>query len=103
MENIMESQLFLKYPMVAPTAQQYGFTVNDIELLINKMKMNRESYSYHDTDKSREVALKAIFMRVDLDRDEFFKHLETRHVNDEDLIKDCGKYNERVYKALLPS
>jgi hypothetical protein len=102
--NIVESELFKKYPRVAPTAHIYGFTSKDIDSLLFKIANDLIASSYFNTNDSRQVALKAILVKLGLNRNEFYKHIEFRKnqiVSDEELEKDCGKYNLKAYKAIL--
>jgi hypothetical protein len=99
--NITETRLFKDYPRVAPMADLLGFTVDDVEILLNKMKNNLESNRYFDNDATRQVALKSILVRLNLTRDEFFKHIEKRNSTDPDLSNECGLFNVKAYKALL--
>jgi hypothetical protein len=99
--DITETKLFKQYPRVAPTADLLGFTVDDIELLLNKIRNDSESNRYFDNDDIRQTALKVIFVRLDLSRDDFFKHINTRKSTDPDLSNECGLFNVKAYKAIL--
>ncbi|WP_299831442.1 hypothetical protein [uncultured Metabacillus sp.] len=102
--DITESRLFKEYPRVAPTAHSYGLSVEDVEFLLNKMENDLSASAYFKTTEQRQNALKAILMRVDQNRNDFFNHINDRFNNvvpDEKLEKDCGKYFIKAYKAIL--
>ncbi|MGG3986989.1 hypothetical protein [Bacillus smithii] len=102
--SLLETKLFKKYPRVAPIAEILGFSVDDIEILMNKMRSNLECNSYFKTDVAKQVALQAILIRIDLNKEEFFKHIhDVKHkgMNDEELSKECGRSNLKAYKAIL--
>jgi len=99
-----ESKLYNDYPRVAPNAEILGFTHQDIKNLLRKIEKDIKASSYFNSTQSRQLALKSIFMRLDLKKDDFFEHIEYRQihpVSDDVLQQDCGKYNLYAYKAIL--
>lgn len=104
MINILESELYKEYPKVAPQADIMGFTYEDIKILLSKIEQDLPASSYFNTSDSRQVALKAIIARLNLERDKFFEHLEMTRINevpDVILETDCGRYNLKAYKAII--
>lgn len=103
--NITESKLYKAYPRVAPSAEAYGFTYDDIKSLDNKIKNSYESSSiYFNKGIVRQVVLKSIIVRLGLSRNEFFEHIEIRRYSnepDEILRQDCGLFNIKAYKAII--
>lgn len=102
--NILESDLYKDYPRVAPNAEVLGFSHKDIKGLLSKIENDLRAPSYFDTHQSRQNALKSIFMRLDLKKENFFEHFNFRKnnpVSDDVLQQDCGRYNLLAYKAIL--
>ncbi|MED3550146.1 hypothetical protein [Cytobacillus praedii] len=102
--NLFKDKLFQEYPRVAPTANSYFFSYEDVKKLLDKMEKSLELSSQYQTSGQREIALKTILMRLDFNREDFFKHLEAKKRNalsDEELIKESGLYHLKAYKALL--
>lgn len=102
--NMLESELFKDYPRVAPNAEILGFTHEDIKGLLSKIENDIRASSYFDTNQSRQNSLKTIFIRLNLKKDDFYKHINFRKnnpVSDGVLQQDCGRYNLLAYKAIL--
>jgi hypothetical protein len=99
--DITETRLFKEYPRVAPVADTLGFSVEDVELLLSKIENDFDANRYFNTDDMKQNTLRAIFVRINLRRNEFFEHIKTKNFYDDDLSNDCGKYNVMAYRAIL--
>lgn len=83
MDSIFESKLFKEYPKVAIVADNFGFSYEDIETLIGKIEVYNYCSPIYNNRTQMELALRAIIVRMDMSREDFFSYIEllssTRH------------------------
>lgn len=94
-------ELTNKFPQVSVVADKYNFTCEDIESLINKAYKYLNHHLYNKG--SIEVSLKALLVRLDMNRNDFYKYVEQVHVDLADadsFIKLVGSMQVPVLWAL---
>ncbi|GGF86599.1 hypothetical protein [Paenibacillus aceti] len=78
-----------KYPMVYFTAKMYGFSSKDIEQMIDEVMFDEYCRKYIKDKEMCEISLKALFYRLDVNKDEFMaKVKELANKKTEEELKE---------------
>lgn len=71
----MDFSFYEKYRYVGVVADTYNFSEQDIEEMLKIIKEDQFCYDFYNSDKSMELALRAILVRCDLKKNQFYKKL----------------------------
>ncbi|MNW50073.1 hypothetical protein D3C74_275130 [compost metagenome] len=101
--NGIDMEFFNKYPRVYPTATAYGFTINDIEQMIESEIMLDEYCLKDLKDKEMaQISLKMLICKLDVFKEEFrekIRELATR-MTEEEIKEFVGWQQANVVYAL---
>lgn len=93
---MLESKLFKEYPRVAIVADNFGFSYEDIECLIGKIELYNYRSPIYNNRTQMELALRAIIVRMDMSREDFFNHIELRHSTSHWSLEETQKAKEYI-------
>lgn len=66
------------FPRVCTTAETYGFAQEDIEKLINILQNDKNCMTIYQRQSTLETVLKMIINRLNLQRDDFYSHVQKK-------------------------
>ncbi|AKO91969.1 hypothetical protein BEH_07570 [Priestia filamentosa] len=102
---IIDSPLFKDFPKVALTADNYGFTYEDISYLMDIVRLDPYCQQRYRGEGSIEIALKTIIFRLDLKKEAFYNFVSTLQAKDyedmEHLSFLVGKYHLAEFVAIV--
>jgi uncharacterized protein (DUF1919 family) len=100
----IDSEFYNKFPRVYPTAETFGFNQEDIEKMINILKNDDCCPSIY-SEAMFELVIKMIFVRLNLQRDDFYKYINQLHNilywNKRDFERALDIVGKQSYMAYL--
>jgi hypothetical protein len=97
-----------KFQRIYPVAETYGFSMSDIEKLISVLKDDIYCMNLYSNEKHLQTVLRMILVRLNLQRDEFLKHIHNkwdiqfwRQVDFEYAVSEVGRYSLPAYVTLI--